>query len=122
MPDIPTSFERAKVEELSDKVSDLSRRAADKIDQNRDAAAGGLDKAATALHGNAQSLPGGEKVTHLAQATAEQLHSSADYVRGHDVDSMMADVRKIVVNNPAPSVLVAAFIGFFVGRSFRSKE
>ena len=108
--------------QVKDKVSDLGRTAADKIDENRDATAGGLDKAAAALHEKAESLPGGEKVTNLAHATAEKLSSTADYVREHDVNRMMADVETLVKNNPGPSLLAAAVIGFLVGRAFSSND
>jgi ElaB/YqjD/DUF883 family membrane-anchored ribosome-binding protein len=108
--------------QVKDKVSDLGRTAADKIDENRDATAGGLDKAAAALHETAEGLPGGEKVTSLAHATAEKLSSTADYVREHDVNRMMADVETLVKNNPGRSLLAAAVIGFLVGRAFSSND
>jgi ElaB/YqjD/DUF883 family membrane-anchored ribosome-binding protein len=108
--------------QVKDKVSDLGRTAADKIDENRGAAASGLEKAATALHENAESLPGGEKVSNLAHAAAEKLSSTAGYVREHDVNRMMADVETLVKNNPGPSLLAAAVIGFLVGRAFSSND
>ena len=86
------------------------------------AAAGGLEQAASALHDKAESLPGGEKVTGLAHATADKLSSTADYVREHDVNRMMADVETLVKNNPGPSLLAAAAIGFLVGRAFSSND
>ena len=135
MPNKPTAFGATVVndpslgEKLSDtatqvkdKVSDLGRTAADNLDENRDAAAGSLNKAATALHEKAESLPGGEKVTNLAHATAEKLSSTADYVREHDVNRMMADVKTLVKNNPGPSLIAAAVIGFLVGRAFSSND
>jgi ElaB/YqjD/DUF883 family membrane-anchored ribosome-binding protein len=104
------------------KVSDLGRATADKIDQNRDAAAGGLESAASTLHDKADSLPGGERVTTLAHTAADKLTSTADYVRQHDVNSMMADVERLVKNNPGPSLLAAAVIGFLIGRTFTSND
>jgi ElaB/YqjD/DUF883 family membrane-anchored ribosome-binding protein len=108
--------------QVKDKVSDLGRTAADKIDENRDAAAGGLEKAASTLHEKAESLPGGETVTNLAHATADKLSSTANYVREHDVNRMMADIETLVKNNPGPSLLAAAVIGFLVGRAFSSND
>ena len=96
--------------------------AADKIDDNREAAASGLDKVASAIHEKADSLPGGEKVSSLAHATADKVSSTADYVRQHDVSRMMADVETMVKNNPGPSLLVAAGLGFLVARAFSSNN
>lgn len=108
--------------QVKDKVSDLGRTAANKIDDNREAAAGGLERAANALQDNAASLPGGEKVSSLARNAAEKLSSTAGYVREHDVNRMMADVETLVKNNPGPALLTAAVIGFLVGRAFTDNE
>lgn len=108
--------------QVKDKVSDLGRSAADRIDANRGAAASGLESAANTLHEKAESLPGGEKVASLAHSTADKLSSTAEYVREHDVKRMMADVEQLVKNNPGPSLLAAAFIGFLVGRAFSNND
>lgn len=108
--------------QMKNNVVDMGRAAADKLDENRDAAAGGLDKAASVLHEKAESLPGGEKVSDLAHATADKLSSTADYVREHDVNKMMADVETLVKNNPVPALAAAAVIGFLVGRAFSSNN
>ena len=128
-PDFDTPDEKGVTEKVSevasqvkDKVSDFGQRAVDKIDENRESAAGGLESAARALHEKADSLPGGETVGSLAHSTADKLSSTAEYVREHDVTSMMADVEQLVRKNPGPSLLVAAVIGFLVGRAFSSND
>jgi ElaB/YqjD/DUF883 family membrane-anchored ribosome-binding protein len=108
--------------QVKDKVSEFGHAAKDKIDENRGAAASGLDRAATAIHEKADGLPGGEKVTHRAHATADTLSSTAQYVREHDVNRMMSDVETLVKNNPGPAILAAAVIGFLVGRAFTSND
>ena len=95
-----------------DKVADLPNIAANKIDESRGAAAGGLHRAATALHES------GGKVSDLAHAAAEKLNTTANYVRDHDVKGMMADVKAMVTNNPGPSLCAAAVVGFLVARAF----
>ena len=108
--------------QVKDKMSDLSQTAVDKIDENRETAASGMESAAHALHEKADSLPGGEKVTSLAHSTADKLTSTAEYVREHDVKSMMADVEQLVRNHPGPTLLAAAVIGFLVGRAFSNND
>ena len=110
------------VTQVKDKVSDVGRSAADSIDENRGAAATGLEKAASAIHHTAESLPGGEKVSRLAHAAADKLSSTAGYVREHDLTRMMADVETLVKNSPGPALLAAAAIGFLVGRAFSSND
>ena len=93
--------------EVKDRVADLGRTAADKINEKREAAASGLERAAA-------TLPG-EKVAELAQSTAE-------YVRDHDVNRMMTDVERLVKNSPRPALLIAGVIGFLIGRAFSSND
>jgi ElaB/YqjD/DUF883 family membrane-anchored ribosome-binding protein len=107
---------------VKDKVSDLGQSAIKTIDDNRESAAGGLESTAHALHEKADILPGGEKVISLAHSTADKLNSTAEYVRQHDVQSMMTDVEQLVKKNPGPSLLAAAVIGFLVGRAFSSND
>ena len=108
--------------EMKDKVADLGRTAADKINENRGATASGLEKAASTIHENAASLPGGEKVAELAHSTADKLTTTAEYVRDHDVNSIMTDVERLVKNSPGPALLIAGVIGFLVGRAFNSND
>ena len=109
-------------DQVKEKVSGFGRQAADTLNSNRDAAASGLRRAATALHGKASSLPGGDSVTGMARATADKLSSTADYVRDHDVKRMMSDLTVVVKNNPGPSLLAAICIGFLVGRAFNGNR
>jgi ElaB/YqjD/DUF883 family membrane-anchored ribosome-binding protein len=99
-------------------VADLGRHAAQTIDDHRSAAASGLDSAASTLRAGADHLPGGDKVSHLAQDAADTLTTTADYVRRHDVNDMVTDVERFVKKNPGPSLLAAVALGFLVGRSF----
>jgi len=103
-------------------VTDFGRTAAATADENRSAAARGLQTAASTLRQNADSLPGGETVTGLARSAADSLTSTADYVRDHDVNRMMDDLERVVKNNPGPSLLAAAAIGFLVGRAFSNSD
>jgi ElaB/YqjD/DUF883 family membrane-anchored ribosome-binding protein len=96
----------------------VGKAAGEKLDEGRSATAGGLDSAASALHQNADRLPGGDSVTRAAHTAADALSSSADYVRENDLKSMLADVQKIVKNNPGPALLTAAVLGFLVARTF----
>lgn len=99
-------------------ASGIGEAAAEKMDETRSAAAGGLDSAASALHQKADKLSGGESVKSAAHTAADALSSTADYVRENDLKSMLADVQKIVKNNPGAALLTAAVLGFLVARSF----
>jgi hypothetical protein len=108
--------------QAKDKIAGAGRAAVDKIDDNRDSVAGGLETAASTLHEKAESLPGGEKVSGLAHSAADKLSTTADYVRRHDVNSMMADVQEMVKKNPGPALLLSAVLGFLLARAFSSRD
>ncbi len=103
------------------KVSDAGRQASDKIDEKRGPAADALQSAASAIHEKAEDLPGGETVKSVAHSAAEKLESTAGYIREHDVKAMLSDMEEIVKRNPGPSLLIAAAIGFLIGRAFREE-
>jgi len=104
------------VEQMKDKVNDISRSATEKIAATRTAAAGSLDLTASALH------DGAEKVADVAHTTADKLSASAKYLRNHDAKGILADVRRMVKNNPGISLLVAGIVGYSVARAVRSRE
>jgi hypothetical protein len=103
--------------QVKTKASNLGRSAADKIDENRGGAAAGLESAGTSLHARADSLPGGPKVTRAAHATADTLNHTAQYLREHDVASMLTDAKRLVKNNPGTALLGAAILGFVLART-----
>jgi hypothetical protein len=100
------------------KAAEMGQKVADTVDQNRGAAASGLESAANALRGRADTLPGGERVASAAHATADAVGVAANYVRENDLKTMMADVQQLVKNNPGPALLTAAALGFLIARTF----
>ena len=136
MTNRPTSFRDSLADEASmvgdklsdaaanvkDTIADLGRTATRTIDDNRDVAASGLKRAASAIHDHADRLPGGDEFSDLAHAAADKLSSTADYVRKHKVDRMVADVGTLVKNNPGRSLVAAAVVGFLVARAFSGKS
>jgi len=89
----------------------------------RHAAGGRLDEAADAvrrLGRNAYERGGvARRVDPVAQRLGSGLESAAGYVRSHDVDAMRIDVESEVRENPVRSLLVAAGVGFLLGRLIR---
>jgi ElaB/YqjD/DUF883 family membrane-anchored ribosome-binding protein len=103
------------------KVSEAGIQARDKIDEKRGPTADALENAASTLHDKAEDLPGGATVKSVAHSAAEKLESTAGYIREHDIRGMLSDVEDIVKRNPGPSLLIAAAMGFFIGRAFREE-
>jgi hypothetical protein len=107
---------------LQDKTAEIGRRATGAVDQNIASAATGLDRAAASLHGRAENLPGVDKLSGLAHATADKLSTTADFLREHDVAKLKDDLKTLVKRNPGSSLLIAGVIGFLVGRTIFSSR
>ena len=114
-PNGPTSSGAGRVPPAG--ASGLGQAAAESLDEQRSAAAGKLDSAASTIHEKADKIPGGDTARSAAHTAADALSSTADYVRENDLKSMLADVQKLVKNNPGPALLTAAVLGFLVARS-----
>lgn len=104
---------------VKQKASEAGRNATGQLNAKRGPAADALEDAASTIHEKAESLPGGDTVKGVAYSTADKLESTADYIREHDIKSMFSDVEDIVRRNPGPSLLIAASVGFLIGRAFR---
>lgn len=123
-PDVATdTFESVRDDlstragEVKSKVSEIARTAAETVDQTRSVAARGLETAASAMHDQADRLPGGDRVSGFAHSAADRLSTTADYVRRNDLASVRGDVEALVKKNPGPALLAAAAFGFLIGRA-----
>jgi len=103
--------------DLKESMSDMARTASQTVDDGRKTAAKRLGSAASAVRDRADQLPGGPKVQQFAHAAADGLNTTADYVRSHDAKHMLSDVKRVVKNNPGPSLVIAAAFGFMLGRA-----
>jgi ElaB/YqjD/DUF883 family membrane-anchored ribosome-binding protein len=103
-------------EQISETVTDLGRRTADKIDQSRSSAAGALDKTASSLHS------GSDQISGVAHSVADKVQATADYVRRTDVRGMAEDVQDMVKRYPGQSLAAAAILGFLFARGLRSND
>ena len=104
-----------------DKAQSLVHAAAATVDQNRGSAARVLANTASTIRDSAPRLPGGEGVTRLARAAAEEIDTTAQYVREHDTQEMLADLKTFVTRHPTASIVGAAVLGVLVGRGFRKR-
>ena len=106
-----------RASQARESMSDAARAAAGKLDEGRATAAEGLENAASSVRETADDLPGGAAVKDFAQAAADRLSTTADYMRNHDVQRMAADVEALVKKNPGPALVLAAAFGFLLGRA-----
>jgi len=108
----PTSGEApAAFTTLKTKVQNVGAKAAQQADKARVGAAAGLDTVASTLHKR------GDTVASAAHSAADAVSSGAEYLRAHDVETMMDDLTQSIRRNPTPAILGAAALGFILGRA-----
>lgn len=105
---------------IRDKGNDLARKAADRLEDGRAAAADGLKGAARGLHKRADDIAtGAERVSAVTHKVADKVESASRYVRDNDSRDMLSDVEAVVRKHPTTSLLAALTIGFLAARAFR---
>lgn len=65
----------------------------------------------------AEEYLGGRRVQEFADAANERIDATSDYLRNAGAAKMRDDVEKLVKSNPGPALLVAATVGFLIGRT-----
>lgn len=106
----------------TDTAQAVAQAAADTVDQNRGTAAQALMNAASTLRHGATRHGGGEGVAQIAEAAAARIDATAQYLREHNTQQMIADVKQFVSRHPGASVVGAAVVGILVGRGFRKHQ
>ena len=96
---------------LKAKVQDVGTQAAGRADRVRVSTASGLDTLSSSLHKR------GDNVASAAHHAADAVHSGAEYLRAHDVETMMGDLMGAVRRNPGLALLGAAALGLILGRA-----
>jgi ElaB/YqjD/DUF883 family membrane-anchored ribosome-binding protein len=99
-----------------DKVADIGRRSADKINESREPTAGALERTASTLHSGADSVSG------AAHSAADSIQIAADYVRRTDVSGMVNDLGEVVKRYPGQALAAAAVLGFLVARGLGGRD
>jgi hypothetical protein len=99
-------------------VAQAGIAALNKIDEQRENAAGKLDSAAAKMHEAAEF--GAQRVASTVHSAAEGIESGAEYLRQHDTKRVAADLAGVVRNHPGSALLIAAGLGFLAGRALRN--
>ena len=112
---------------VQEKLSDVGSSAREALHDGRLTAAEALDGAAKGMHSRADRLGqaghnAADTVRRVGHDAADRVDSTANWVRSHGASDIITDVEHYVKQNPGKSLMVAAAVGFLVGRKLRSNE
>jgi hypothetical protein len=112
-----------------ERAGDMRVGLADKLDagadklRSRSAASAG---AGTFSGETAYASPDGASASASTQSKArtnlaDGMHSTADWLRNNDLDTIKGGIESQVRNNPGRSLVVAAVAGYLIGKAFRRR-
>jgi len=125
----PTDSFKDTASEVKDRVSDFAADAKEKASKladdvsesagrQRENAAKGLHRAASAIQDNAGKLGSG-RASDAARKVAQCIDSTASYLQDHDFNDMRKDVMDVCRRHPAEAILSSLALGFLLGRAMR---
>lgn len=104
--------------QTKDKASHLASTASETVSRQRENAAKGLHRAASAIQDNASKLGSG-RASDAARKVAGGIDSTASYLEEHDFADMGKDVMNVCRRHPAEAIVASLAIGFLVGRALK---
>ncbi len=104
---------------LKDRASQFKANVADKLEsgaasvRSRTTGTDGLDSAISTTK---------EKVAGAGERLASGMEETAGWLRGADMASMQRGLERQVKESPARTLLIAAGIGYLLGRAFKGRD
>src|SRR5262245_19198185 len=97
-----------------DKLADALESGAERLRTRAQA-----DTLITTASGGTAALAGDGRMAHLSDRVAGGMERSAEWLRDADLDGIKASVEQQVKEHPARTLLIAAGLGYLIGRAFR---
>lgn len=116
---------RERAGTAKDKLADALESGAERL-RNRAHSGGdaGLGDAALAgaTSAGGTAIAGDGRVAQISDRVAGGMERSAEWLRDADLDSLKAGIEEQVREHPARTLLIAAGLGYLIGRSLRSGQ
>ena len=103
--------------EVGAEAAAIGHRAVEAIDSGRQSTARGVQNTADAIRSAADRLP--ETPREVAGGAAKVLDGTARYLRDHNPQDMLSDLKEQTKANPVVFLLGAVALGFLAGRMLR---
>lgn len=108
---------RDKAGNLKNSLADALDSGADKLQQRGQGGAGSRLAGSTGTGGMA--IEGDGRMAEVTGRMAGGMHATADWLRDADLDGLRTSVEQQVRDHPGRSLLIAAGVGYLIGKAFR---
>ena len=110
---------RERAGTAKDKLADALDTGAEKLRQRAQTGGGATLAAAT---GDGTTAISDGKVAQISDKVAGGMERSAEWLRDADLDSLKSGIENQVKEHPARTLLIAAGLGYLIGRAFKGDK
>jgi hypothetical protein len=114
------STTREKVGVAKDKLADALQSGAERL-RDRGRGTGGATLAGATADGSTAIQSDG-KVAQVSDKVAGGMQATADWLREADLDGLKTGIENQVKEHPGRTLLIAAGLGYLIGRAFRKDQ
>lgn len=115
------STAREKVGTAKDRLASALESGADRL-RERSHPGGATFAGATAEGSTAIQGGGDGRVAQVSDSVAGGMEATADWLRQADLDSLKTGIEQQVKDHPGRTLLIAAGLGYLIGRAFRNNQ
>lgn len=110
---------RERAGTAKDKLADALETGAERLRQRAQTGGGAQLAGAT---GDGTATIGDSRVAQISDRVAGSMERSADWLRDADLDGLKEGIERQVKEHPARTLLIAAGLGYLIGRAFRGDK
>ena len=108
-----------KAGQFKDKASELKASLADKLEAGAEKLRSQQTGSYAGATGTGSAAIPQDKLAQVNDKLAAGMQSTADFIRNADLDNTKQAIEKQVKENPGRSLLIAAGLGYLIGKAFR---
>lgn len=108
---------RDKAGSAKNSLADVLESGADRLRQRA-----GSGQMAGATGAGSVAMDGDNRVAQLSNRLASGMDATADWIRDADLDSMRSAIEGQVREHPGRTLLIAAGLGYLIGKAFRNNS
>lgn len=110
---------RERAGTAKNRLADVLESGAERLRHQRTAEPGAF---AGVTAGGEATVQADTKLSQVSERVATGMQSSAEWLRDADLDSLKTSVEQQVKEHPGRTLLIAAGLGYLIGRAFRNNQ